>query len=162
MLSPTSQVNNTMDIRKIKKLIDMIGESDVAEIEIHEGEESVRISRISTVAPPPQIYAMHQAQVPQPIGSAPVEVTAKKGEADPLSGHIVRSPMVGTFYRASTPGAKVFVDVGQRVEVGDTLCIIEAMKILNQIEADKSGKITKILVENAQPVEYNQPLFVIE
>ena len=151
-----------MDIRNIKKLIEMIGESDVAEIEIHEGEQSVRISRISSVAPPqPQFYAMPQAPG-QPVAAPPVEVSIKKGEADPLSGHIVRSPMVGTFYRSPTPGAPVFVEVGQRVETGDTLCIIEAMKILNQIEADKAGKVTKILVENAQPVEYNQPLFVIE
>lgn len=148
-----------MDIRNIKKLIEMIGESDVAEIEIHEGEQSVRISRISSVAPPqPQFYAMPQAAP----GAPQVEVSVKKGEADPLSGHIVRSPMVGTFYRSPTPGAQVFVEVGQRVEAGETLCIIEAMKILNQIEADKTGKVTKILVENAQPVEYNQPLFVIE
>ncbi len=151
-----------MDIRNIKKLIEMIGESDVAEIEIHEGEHSVRISRISSVAPPqPQFYAMPQAPG-QPAAAPAVEVSIKKGEADPLSGHIVRSPMVGTFYRSPTPGAPVFVEVGQRVETGDTLCIIEAMKILNQIEADKAGKVTKILVENAQPVEYNQPLFVIE
>ncbi|MEI6354310.1 MAG: acetyl-CoA carboxylase biotin carboxyl carrier protein [Methylococcus sp.] len=145
-----------MDIRKIKKLIDMIGESDVAEIEIHEGEESVRISRQSTFAPQPITYAPAPALVTVPV------IEAKKGEADPLSGHIVRSPMVGTFYRSSTPGAKVFVELGQRVEAGETLCIIEAMKILNPIESDCSGKITKILVENAQPVEYNQPLFVIE
>ena len=145
-----------MDIRKIKKLIDMIGESDVAEIEIHEGEESVRISRQSPFAPQPITYAPATALVTAPV------IEAKKGEADPLSGHIVRSPMVGTFYRSSTPGAKVFVELGQRVEAGETLCIIEAMKILNPIESDCSGKITKILVENAQPVEYNQPLFVIE
>ena len=154
-----------MDIRKIKKLIDMIGESDVAEIEIHEGEESVRISRNSSVqmatqaymAPAPMLQAAPVAQAAMVPDAAP-----KKGEADALSGHVVRSPMVGTFYRSSAPGSKVFVEVGQRVEVGDTLCIIEAMKILNQIEADKSGKVTKILVENAQPVEYNQPLFIIE
>ena len=145
-----------MDIRKIKKLIDMIGESDVAEIEIHEGEESVRISRQSPFAPHPITYAPATALVTAPV------IEAKKGEADLLSGHIVRSPMVGTFYRSSTPGAKVFVELGQRVEAGETLCIIEAMKILNPIESDCSGKITKILVENAQPVEYNQPLFVIE
>ena len=145
-----------MDIRKIKKLIDMIGESDVAEIEIHEGEESVRISRQSPFAPQPITYAPATALVTAPV------IEAKKGEADLLSGHIVRSPMVGTFYRSSTPGAKVFVELGQRVEAGETLCIIEAMKILNQIEADVSGKITKILVDNSQPVEYNQPLFVIE
>jgi len=152
-----------MDIRKIKKLIDMIGESDVAEIEIHEGEESVRISRHSTLIQAPQFYAAPPAGAPaaQTVAAPAVE-PAKKGEADPLTGHIVRSPMVGTFYRSSTPGAKSFVELGQRVESGETLCIIEAMKILNPIEADKSGKITKILVENAQPVEYNQPLFVIE
>lgn len=135
-----------MDIRKIKKLIDMIGESDVAEIEIHEGEESVRISRQSPFAPQPITYAPATALVTAPV------IEAKKGEADLLSGHIVRSPMVGTFYRSSTPGAKVFVELGQRVEAGETLCIIEAMKILNPIESDCSGKITKILVENAQPV----------
>ncbi len=143
----------------------MIGESDVAEIEIHEGEESVRISRNSSVqmapqaymAPAPMLQAAPAAQAAMVPDAAP-----KKGEADALSGHVVRSPMVGTFYRSSAPGSKVFVEVGQRVEVGDTLCIIEAMKILNQIEADKSGKVTKILVENAQPVEYNQPLFIIE
>lgn len=154
-----------MDIRKIKKLIDMIGESDVAEIEIHEGEESVRISRHSKLPPPPQYYPMPAPQAPvaapQPYAQPEAE-PARKGDADPLTGHIVRSPMVGTFYRSSTPGAKAFVEVGQRVESGETLCIIEAMKILNPIEADKSGKVTKILVENAQPVEYNQPLFVIE
>ena len=154
-----------MDIRKIKKLIDMIGESDVAEIEIHEGEESVRISRNSSVQMAPQAYMpapmMQAAPMPQ-AAPASEAVTPKKGEADALTGHVVRSPMVGTFYRSSAPGSKVFVEVGQRVEVGDTLCIIEAMKILNQIEADKSGKVTKILVENAQPVEYNQPLFIIE
>jgi acetyl-CoA carboxylase biotin carboxyl carrier protein len=151
-----------MDIRKIQKLIEMIGASDVAEIEIHEGEESVRISRQSSY-PPPQAYAIQAAPaaVAAPVPAA-ADIAVKKGEADPLTGHVVRSPMVGTFYRSSTPGAKVFVELGQRVDAGETLCIIEAMKILNQIEADKSGKITKILVENGQPVEYNQPLFVIE
>jgi acetyl-CoA carboxylase biotin carboxyl carrier protein len=153
-----------MDIRKIKKLIDMIGESDVAEIEIHEGEESVRISRHSSI---PQQAPAYYAPAPMPVAPAPVVTAAaesepKKGDADQLTGHIVRSPMVGTFYRCPTPGAKMFVELGQRVEVGDTLCIIEAMKILNQIEADKAGKVTRILVENAQPVEYNQPLFIIE
>jgi acetyl-CoA carboxylase biotin carboxyl carrier protein len=151
-----------MDIRKIKKLIDMIGESDVTEIEIHEGEESVRISRQSNIIQATQMVAAPMAAAPQPMIAAGGEPSLKKGEVDPLTGHIVRSPMVGTFYRSPTPGAKLFVELGQRVEAGDTLCIIEAMKILNQIEADKSGKITKVLVENAQPVEYNQPLFVIE
>ncbi|RQW84688.1 MAG: acetyl-CoA carboxylase biotin carboxyl carrier protein [Methylococcus sp.] len=151
-----------MDIRKIQKLIEIIGESDVAEIEIHEGEESVRISRLGSY-PPPQAYAIQAAPAAAPVPvPAAADIAVKKGEADPLTGHVVRSPMVGTFYRSSTPGAKVFVELGQRVDAGETLCIIEAMKILNQIEADKSGKITKILVENGQPVEYNQPLFVIE
>lgn len=154
-----------MDIRKIKKLIDMLNESDVAEIEIHEGEESLRISRHGTLPPAPAYYAPPPGQFMPPAATTPASVpepAARKGDADQLTGHIVRSPMVGTFYRSATPGAKVFVEVGQRVEAGDTLCIIEAMKILNQIEADKSGKVTKILVENAQPVEYNQPLFIIE
>lgn len=153
-----------MDIRKIKKLIDMISESDIAEIEIHEGEESVRISRQSAVAPAPQyMMPMSAGAVVQQTSAQPaVAESAKSAEADALAGHVLRSPMVGTFYRSSTPGAKSFVELGQRVKEGETLCIIEAMKILNQIEADKSGKITKILVENAQPVEYNQPLFVIE
>ncbi|WP_347257861.1 acetyl-CoA carboxylase biotin carboxyl carrier protein [Methylocaldum sp.] len=149
-----------MDIRKIKKLIEMIEESGIAEIEIREGEESVRISRYSSTAPQPVqvLQAAAPAVAPQPA-AAPQSAEAT---VDKLTGHIVRSPMVGTFYRSPSPGAKAFVEVGQRVEVGDTLCIIEAMKILNQIEADKAGVIAKVLVENAQPVEYNQPLFVIE
>lgn len=148
-----------MDIRKIKKLIEMIGESDIAEIEIREGEESVRISRCSSVLPAVAPAAAVAMTAPARAVSEP---DAVEDEADRITGHIVRSPMVGTFYRAPNPGAKPFVELGQRVEAGDTLCIIEAMKILNQIEADKAGKITKVLVENAQPVEYNQPLFVIE
>jgi acetyl-CoA carboxylase biotin carboxyl carrier protein len=148
-----------MDIRKIKKLIEIIEESGIAEIEIKEGEEFVRISRYSA-APAPVAYA------PQPMAahvaaSAAAAPASTAGE-EVISGHIVKSPMVGTFYRSATPGAKPFTDVGQKVQAGDTLCIIEAMKILNQIEADKSGTITKILVENAEPVEYGQPLFVIE
>jgi acetyl-CoA carboxylase biotin carboxyl carrier protein len=148
-----------MDIRKIKKLIEIIEESGIAEIEIKEGEEFVRISRYSA-APPPVAYA------PQPAPSAPVAAAPAPASAPPgeevITGHIVKSPMVGTFYRSASPGAKVFTEVGQKVQIGDTLCIIEAMKILNQIEADKSGTVTKILVENAEPVEYGQPLFVIE
>lgn len=147
-----------MDIRKIKKLIELIEESDIAELEIHEGEESVRLSRYSSNVPPTPAAA--QAP-PQPFAPSPAPAPEQPGE-EKITGHIVRSPMVGTFYRAPSPGSKNFVDIGQQVNVGDTLCIIEAMKILNQIEADKSGKVTKILVENAQPVEYNQPLFVIE
>ncbi|MDD1612242.1 MAG: acetyl-CoA carboxylase biotin carboxyl carrier protein [Methylococcaceae bacterium] len=145
-----------MDIRKIKKLIEIIEESGIAEIEIKEGEEFVRISRYSA-APAPMAYAPQPA-APVAAASAPVSAPSQ----DVITGHIVKSPMVGTFYRSASPGAKPFTDVGQKVQAGDTLCIIEAMKILNQIEADKSGTITKILVENAEPVEYGQPLFVIE
>ena len=151
-----------MDIRKIKKLIEMVDESGIAEIEVHEGEESIRISRYGNVAMPAQAPVMMPMPSMPQAQAAPAPAAEKAGDADVLTGHIVRSPMVGTFYRSPTPGAKVFCEVGQRVEAGDTLCIIEAMKILNQIEADKSGKITRILVENSQPVEYNQPMFIIE
>jgi acetyl-CoA carboxylase biotin carboxyl carrier protein len=148
-----------MDIRKVKKLIELLEESDVAEIEIHEGEESVRISRASSVAAVPQAIPPSVAVATQaaPIAAASEGPTASK---EP-EGHIIRSPMVGTFYRAPSPGAKPFVTEGQSVSTGETLCIIEAMKILNQIETDKSGKVLEILVENGQPVEYNEPLFVI-
>ncbi len=143
-----------MDIRKIKKLIEIIEESDIAEIEIKEGEESIRINRYSAApAPLPMAYAP---------GPAAVTVTPPAAIEEKISGHVVKSPMVGTFYRSASPGTKAFVEVGQTVQVGDTLCIIEAMKILNQIESDKKGAITKILVENAEPVEYGQPLFIIE
>jgi acetyl-CoA carboxylase biotin carboxyl carrier protein len=155
-----------MDIRKIKKLIELVEQSDVAEIEIHEGEESVRISRqgpMMAAAPmptafPPQAYA---PAAPAPAAAAPSAPEAPAAPAEP-EGHLVRAPMVGTFYRAPSPGAKVFVEEGQQVKSGDTLCIIEAMKILNQIESDKSGTVKKVLVENGEPVEYNQPLFVID
>ena len=145
-----------MDIRKIKKLIEIIEESGIAELEIKEGEESIRINRYST-APVTYAQAPVAAAVPAAAVAAPVASSEEK-----ITGHVVKSPMVGTFYRSASPGTKVFTDVGQSVQVGDTLCIIEAMKILNQIEADKSGTVTKILVENAQPVEYGQPLFIIE
>ena len=148
-----------MDIRKVKKLIELLEESGIAEIEIHEGEESVRISRQSantvvTAAPAPAAIAA----APAPAPAAPVAEVAK----EEVSGHVVKSPMVGAFYTASSPSAKAFVEVGQTVAVGDTLCIIEAMKLMNQIESDKAGVVKAILVENGQPVEYNQPLFVIE
>ena len=150
-----------MDIRKVKKLIELLEESGVAEIEIHEGEESVRISRYSPNAP-----LAVQAPTPPPAPAAvapPIEpVAAQPAEVSVPEGHTVDSPMVGTFYRAPTPGVKAFVEVGQQVSEGDTLCIIEAMKMLNQIEADKSGIIAAILVDNAEPVEYGQALFVIE
>ncbi|MGD8408274.1 MAG: acetyl-CoA carboxylase biotin carboxyl carrier protein [Thiohalophilus sp.] len=151
-----------MDIRKVKKLIELLEESGVAEIEIKEGEESVRISRNSPNAPmmmqAPAAPAPAPAPAPAAVPAAPVEEPS--GETLP-EGHVVKSPMVGTFYRAPSPGASPFVEVGQQVNVGDTLCIIEAMKLLNQIEADKSGTIKAILVENGQPVEYDEPLFVI-
>jgi acetyl-CoA carboxylase biotin carboxyl carrier protein len=148
-----------MDIRKIKKLIDLIEESDIAEIEISEGEESVRISRYSAAAPV-QYAAPAAVAAPAPAPAVPAVPTAPVEEK--ISGHLVKSPMVGTFYRSASPGTPSFVEVGQSVSVGQTICIIEAMKILNQIEADKSGKIKQILVENAHPVEYGQPLFIIE
>lgn len=151
-----------MDIRKIKKLIEIIEDSDIAEIEISEGEESVRISRYSSSVPAP-VAAAPVAAAPTVIAAAPAEASAASAPAEEShTGHVVKSPMVGTFYRASSPGAAPFVEVGQSVSEGETLCIIEAMKILNQIEADKSGVVKKILVDNAQPVEYDQPLFVIE
>jgi len=151
-----------MDIRKVKKLIELLEESNIAEIEIHEGEESVRISRNGTapVFTLPPSACTPTTGVAQPNTGA----TAPKNEADEpeISGHQIKSPMVGTFYGAPSPGSKNFVSVGDQVNTGDTLCIIEAMKILNQIESDKSGIVKKILVENGQPVEYNQPLFIIE
>lgn len=148
-----------MDIRKVKKLIELLEESGIAEIEIHEGEESVRISRnsASVAAPAPAAIAAPVA----PVAPAAAPVVAAPAE-ETIEGHVLNSPMVGSFYRSPSPGAASFVDVGSKVNVGDTLCIIEAMKLLNQIEADKSGTIKAILVENGQPVEYNQPLFVIE
>jgi len=149
-----------MDIRKIRKLIELIDETGVAEIEIHEGEESVRISRYSAAAPVQQ-FAAAPAPIALPATSAAAETAASEDEDLP-SGHIVKSPMVGTYYGAPSPGAKEFVKVGDHITAGETMCIIEAMKILNQIEADKSGTVKAILVENAQPVEFGQPLFVIE
>ncbi len=149
-----------MDIRKVKKLIELLEASDVAEIEIHEGEESVRISRNSSTAPLMTMAA--PAPVAAAAAAAPTAAPADDTEEDALPpGHVVRAPMVGTFYRASSPGANPFVEEGQSVASGETLCIIEAMKILNQIESDVAGTVKKILVENGQPVEYNQPLFVI-
>jgi acetyl-CoA carboxylase biotin carboxyl carrier protein len=151
-----------MDIRKVKKLIELLEESGIAEIEIHEGEESVRISRYAANAPvaapaPVMVAAAPGAATPQ---SPPAATEAAALETP--AGHTVDSPMVGTFYRAASPGASPFVEIGQRVNEGDTLCIIEAMKMLNQIEADKAGVVKAVLVENAEPVEYGQALFVIE
>jgi len=149
-----------MDIRKVKKLIELLEESQVAEIEIHEGEESVRISRVQQA--PTVIQAAAAMPAPLPAGvSPPQESPAPVPEAPAHDGHEVTSPMVGTFYEAASPGAKPFVEVGQQVSVGDTLCIVEAMKMLNQIEADKAGTISARLIENGQPVEFGQALFVI-
>jgi acetyl-CoA carboxylase biotin carboxyl carrier protein len=150
-----------MDIRKVKKLIELLEESGVAEIEIHEGEESVRISRHTPGAPVAATPMMMPAAAPAPAAAAPA-VVAPPVEPEIPAGHTVKSPMVGTFYRSSSPGASAFVEIGSKVEAGDTLCIIEAMKMLNQIEADKAGTISAILADNAEPVEYGQPLFVIE
>jgi acetyl-CoA carboxylase biotin carboxyl carrier protein len=143
-----------MDIRKIKKLIEMLEESNLGEIEIKEGEESIRIARAGSAAPMAQ--PMHAPQAPAPVvalAAAPPSLPA---------GHILTSPMVGTFYRSPSPSAATFVEVGSQVKVGDTLCIIEAMKILNTIESDKAGTVKAIFKENGQPVEFGEPLFVIE
>lgn len=151
-----------MDIRKIKKLIELIEESDIAEIEIAEGEESIRISRYSSSLPAVAQPVAIAAAAPAAIAQETTVALTSTSEPE-ISGHAVKSPMVGTFYRAASPSAaNPFVQVGQAVSEGETLCIIEAMKILNQIEADKTGTIKQILVENAQPVEYDQPLFIIE
>jgi acetyl-CoA carboxylase biotin carboxyl carrier protein len=149
-----------MDLRKLKKLIDLVEASGIAELEITEGEEKVRISR--TGSPQAPVNAIVTPAI-APTTTAPTAMTAVSGEpgtAQP-KGHVLKSPMVGTFYRAPTPGAKAFVEVGQTVNEGDAVCIIEAMKLLNEIEADRGGVITAILVENGQPVEYGHALMVI-
>ena len=145
-----------MDIRKIKKLIELVEESGIAELEITEGEESVRIHRGGSAAAAPIQYAAPMAAMPAPVASAVEEA------APELSGHVVRSPMVGTFYRSSSPGSAPFSEIGSTVSVGDTLCIVEAMKMMNQIKADKAGVVKQILVENQESVEFDQPMFVIE
>jgi acetyl-CoA carboxylase biotin carboxyl carrier protein len=147
-----------MDLRKLKKLIDLVEESGISELELTEGEEKVRISRALMPSAAPQI---HYSQVPQAhaLPSAAATVAAPVEKA--VEGHVVKSPMVGTFYRSSSPDAKAFVDVGDSVSAGDTVCIIEAMKLLNEIECEFTGVIKKILVENGQPVEYGEPLFII-
>jgi acetyl-CoA carboxylase biotin carboxyl carrier protein len=151
-----------MDIRKIKKLIELVEESGIAELEITEGEESVRINRFSNapvIAAPQQFAAPAQA-APAAV-AAPVADAAPSAPAAP-SGHQVLSPMVGTFYSAASPEAPAYVEVGSSVSVGDTLCIVEAMKMMNQIEADKAGVVKAILIENGEPIEFDQPLFIIE
>ena len=149
-----------MDIRKVKKLIELLEESNINEIEIKEGEESVRISRGAASAPQVQLAA----PAPAPVVAAPATAAAPAAPAaaEPeLSGHIIKSPMVGTFYQSPSPGSPAFVTAGQTVKAGDVVCIIEAMKMMNQIEADKNGVIEAILVEDGQPVEFDQPLFTI-
>ena len=145
-----------MDLRKIKTLIELVENSGIAELEIKEGEEFVRISRSSSAVQ--QVYAapQHAAPVATPVTAAAAPATPAQPE-----GHVVKSPMVGSFYRSPSPGAKPFVDIGQTVSVGDTLCIIEAMKLLNEIESDHSGVVKAILVESGQAVEFGQPLFII-
>ena len=151
-----------MDLRKLKKLIDLVQESGIGEIEITEGEEKVRISRQSAAPAMMMAQPAMQAYVPGPGGpGAPAMPTAPVAPPQP-TGHSLKSPMVGTFYRAPSPGAPPFVEVGQAVSKGQTLCIIEAMKLLNEIECDIAGTVKAILVENGQPVEYGQPLFLIE
>ncbi|WP_342129962.1 acetyl-CoA carboxylase biotin carboxyl carrier protein [Hydrogenophaga sp. OTU3427] len=150
-----------MDLRKLKTLIDLVSESNVSELEITEAEGKVRIVKSAPVGAAVAVAPVVQAVAPAPVAvAAPVaaEVAAPAAPA----GHVVKSPMVGTFYRASSPGAKAFVEIGAQIKEGEPICIVEAMKILNEIEADKSGTVTQILVENGQPVEYGQPLFVIE
>ncbi|QIJ02109.1 acetyl-CoA carboxylase biotin carboxyl carrier protein [Stutzerimonas balearica] len=151
-----------MDIRKVKKLIELLEESGIDELEIHEGEESVRISRHSKqMAVQQPVYAPAPAPVAAPAPAAAPAAGESAPTAPKLNGTVVRSPMVGTFYRASSPEAKPFVDVGQTVKKGDILCIVEAMKMMNHIEAETSGTIESVLVENGHPVEFDQPLFTI-
>jgi len=150
-----------MDIRKIKKLIELLEESDIGELEIKEGEESVRISRNGNFMPAPQ-YATAPAAAPVVAATpaaAPAAAAEEKKEA--LSGHIIKSPMVGTYYSAPSPGSPAFVQVGQHVKPGDVICIVEAMKMMNQIEADKAGVVEAILVEDGEPLEFDQPLITI-
>ncbi len=154
-----------MDIRKVKKLIELLEESNIDEIEIKEGEESVRISRNSAAAAAAPVYAAPApaaapaAAAPAPAAPAPAAPAADTAPA--TTGHVIKSPMVGTYYQAASPGSPAFVEVGQHVKVGDVICIIEAMKMMNQIEADKAGVVEAILAEDGQPVEFDQPLVTI-
>jgi acetyl-CoA carboxylase biotin carboxyl carrier protein len=159
-----------MDLRKLKKLIDLVQESGIAELEITEGEEKVKIVKggeatvtpiAPTAAPAPAPAGGAPASAPAPAAAAPAAAAAAP-EAPAPSGHVLKAPMVGTFYRSASPESKPFVEVGQNVKTGETVCIIEAMKLMNEIEADATGMIKAILVENGQPVEYGQPLFIIE
>jgi acetyl-CoA carboxylase biotin carboxyl carrier protein len=156
-----------MDLRKIKTLIELVEESGIAELEVKEGEESVRISRQPTGMPMPAHYfapPLPPAPAPAPAVAAPAPAPAAAPAPKPAADnrHIIRAPMVGTFYRSPSPGAKAFVEVGQTVKAGQTLCIIEAMKMLNQIEADRAGVVVEVLAENEKPIEFDQPLFAID
>jgi len=158
-----------MDIRKIKKLIELLEESGIAEIEIKEGEEGVRISRAGAAyTAAPHAHAMHSAPAPAPAApprgpeSLPAAVAGEAAPKPKPSEHVITAPMVGTFYAAPSPGAKPFVEIGDEIKLGQVLCVIEAMKMMNQIEADKAGRITSIMARNGDPVEFGQPLFVIE
>ena len=154
-----------MDLRKLKTLIDLVSESNVSELEITEADGKVRIVKAGAQPVVVQTVAAAPAMAPvaaAPVAAAPAAAPAAAAEAPAETGHVVKSPMVGTFYRASSPGAKAFAEVGDVVKAGQPVCIIEAMKIMNEIEADQDGTITKILVDNGQPVEYGQPLFIIE
>lgn len=151
-----------MDIRKVKKLIELLEESNIDELEIKEGEESVRITR-NTIAAPQQVTHAVAAPVaaPAPVAAAPSAPEEAAPASQEVSGHVIKSPMVGTFYRSPSPGSSSFVEVGQSVKVGDVLCIVEAMKMMNQIEADKAGVVEAILVEDGQPLEFDQAMIVI-
>ena len=154
-----------MDIRKVRKLIELIEETGIAEIEIREGEETVRISRYGNCPPPAVQYQLAAPTPPIILAAAPIDAVTAAAEHHKKAmtqGHVIKSPMVGTLYVAAAPGEKSFVEIGQKVETGQVLCIIEAMKMLNQIEADRSGTVKMRLVENGQPVEFDEPLFVIE
>jgi acetyl-CoA carboxylase biotin carboxyl carrier protein len=152
-----------MDLRKLKKLIDLVEESGIAELEVTEGEEKVRIAKYSTQAPMMQAYSIPASpQVAAPVTAIAAPSAAVVPDENALpEGHVVKSPMVGSFYRSPSPGASSFVEIGQSIKQGDTICIIEAMKLLNEIEADASGVVKAILVENGEPVEFGEPLFVI-
>lgn len=155
-----------MDIRKIRKLIELLEETGISEIEIKEGEESLRLSRHSSMTEPQIRYVSNQpiAQPTAPLGSAPATANAveQNSAIENITGHKIRSPMVGTMYTSPSPDAAPFVTVGQTVKAGDTLCIVEAMKMFNEIESDRAGKVVEILVANGDPIEYDQPLFIIE
>jgi acetyl-CoA carboxylase biotin carboxyl carrier protein len=153
-------VGDSMDLRKLKTLIDLVSESNVSELEITEAEGKVRIVKGGGAMM--QAYAPQPMYATMPMAMAPDAAAPASAVAEAPTGHTVKSPMVGTFYRSSSPGAKAFVEIGDVVKEGDTICIIEAMKILNEIEADKAGTISKIMCENGQAVEYGQPLFIIE